>query len=237
MGIHEDPGLRNRAPVFRDRWDAGERLGRYLAGFPGLENPLVCPIPAGGIPGGIAVSRALGCPLRPLVVRKVRIPWNPEAGFGAVTWDGRVFLNEDLMGRLGLNRDQVEVAIGRSRANVRQRVKQFSAGFSYPDPAGRTCIIVDDGLASGYTMMAAAEALRTLGPRSMVIAVPTAPLSTVGRLADLAGEIICLNIRGGSSFAVADAYEDWYDLSEDEALRLLRKGIEPGRGEQEEHVE
>jgi putative phosphoribosyl transferase len=85
--------------------------------------------------------------------------------------------------------------------------------------------------------MAAAEALRTLGPRSMVIAVPTAPLSTVGRLADLAGEIICLNIRGGSSFAVADAYEDWYDLSEDEALRLLRKGIEPGRGEQEEHVE
>jgi predicted phosphoribosyltransferase len=228
--MHEDPALRDRAPVFRDRWDAGEQLGRYLAGFPGLDRPLACPIPAGGIPVGIAVSRALGCPLRPLVVRKVQIPWNTEAGFGAVTWDGQVFLNEDLLGRLGLTPGQVDASIRKAQANVRERVNRFTAGVSYPDPAGRTCIVVDDGLASGYTMTAAVEALRSLGPRSIVIAVPTGSLSAVERVAGLAGEVVCLNVRTGSSFAVADAYEDWYDLSEDEALRLLKKAMEPGTG-------
>jgi len=80
---------------------------------------------------------------------------------------------------------------------------------------------VDDGLASGYTMMAAAEAAGPLGPREIIIAVPTGSLATVKNLADRAGEVICLNVRSGSSFAVADAYQNWYDLSEEEALRLL----------------
>ncbi|HMA04811.1 MAG TPA: phosphoribosyltransferase, partial [Methanomicrobiales archaeon] len=123
--IHEDPALRDRAPVFRDRWDAGERLGAYLAGLPALEDPLVCPIPAGGVPVGVAVSRALGCPIRPLIVRKVQIPWNPEAGFGAVSWDGRVFLNRELLGQLHLTPGQVEAAIRKAQANVRERVARF----------------------------------------------------------------------------------------------------------------
>jgi putative phosphoribosyl transferase len=228
MGIHEEPALRDRAPVFRDRREAGERLGRYLSGLPGLENPLACPIPAGGIPVGVAVAGALGCSLRPLIVRKVQVPWNPEAGFGAVTWDGRVFLNEALLRRLGLGQDEVGEAVAKARASVRERVNRFTAGMSYPDPAGHTCIIVDDGLASGYTMTAAVEALMPLGPRSIVIAVPTGSLSAMERVADLADELVCLNVRTGSSFAVADAYEEWYDLSEDEALRLLGKAMEGG---------
>ena len=232
--IHEDRDLRDRLYVFRDRWDAGERLGRYLADFPGLDEPLACPIPAGGVPVGIAVSRALGCPLRPLVVRKVQIPWNPEAGFGAVTWDGRVFLNEDLLGRLRLTPEQVETAVQKARVNVRERVSLFTAGVSYPDPAGRTCIIVDDGLASGYTMTAAAGALRSLHPRGIIVAVPTGSLDSVRRVAGLVDDLVCLNIRSGYSFAVADAYGDWYDLSEDDALRLLRKTLEPGDGGRQE---
>ncbi len=226
--VRDDPALRDRAPVFRDRWDAGERLGRFLAGFPGLDDPLACPIPAGGVPVGVAVSRALGCPLRPLIVRKVQIPWNPEAGFGAVTWDGRVFLNEDLLARLGMTTAQVEAAIRKAQANVRERVARFTTGMSFPDPAGRTCLIVDDGLASGYTMTAAAEALGSLNPRKVIVAVPTGSLSSVRRVADLVPELICLNVRSGYSFAVADAYEDWYDLTEEEALGMIR---EPGMNE------
>jgi predicted phosphoribosyltransferase len=220
--IHEDPALRDRAPVFRDRQDAGERLGRYLAGFPGLEDPLVCPIPAGGVPVGIAVSRALHCPLRPLIVRKVQIPWNTEAGFGAIAWDGRVVLNEDLLGRLHLTPDQIEAAIRKAQANVRDRMTRFGFGIPVPDPAGHSCIIVDDGLASGYTMTAAIEALRGLNPRRVIVAVPTGSLATVKRVEDLVEELICLNIRTGYSFAVADAYEDWYDLMEEEAVEMLR---------------
>jgi predicted phosphoribosyltransferase len=221
--IREDPQLRDRAPVFRDREDAGRRLGAFLAGLPGLEHPLVCPIPAGGVPVGIAVSRALGCPLFPLIVRKVQIPWNPEAGFGAVTWDGRVFLNEDLVGRLHLAPDHVEAAIRKALGNVRERVTLFGSGTTSPDPSGRSCIIVDDGLASGYTMMAAAGALGSLGPRKVIVAVPTGSLAAVERVADHADELICLNIRGGYSFAVADAYEEWYDLSEKEAVGMFRE--------------
>lgn len=227
-GIHEDVALRDRAPAFRDRDDAGRQLGRYLATFPGLDDPLACPIPAGGIPVGIAVARALGCPVRPVIVRKIQIPWNTEAGFGAVTWDGRVFLNQDLVSRLHLTPDQVEAATAKARANVRERVQRFTIERPFPDPAGHSCILVDDGIASGYTMAAAYQALRSLQPRGIIIAVPTGSLAAVHRVADLVEELICLNIRGGSSFAVADAYEEWYDLSEDEALLLLRQAEEQG---------
>jgi predicted phosphoribosyltransferase len=224
--IHDDPALRDRAPVFRNREEGGEALGKSLRGFPGLENPLVCPIPAGGIPVGIPVSRALGCPLRPLIVRKVQIPWNPEAGFGAVAWNGEVFLNEDLMGRLGLTEEEVEAAIRKARGNIRERLLRFGSGIPFPDPRDHSCIIVDDGLASGYTMTAAAQALKSDKPRRVVVAVPTGSLAAVERIAHLVGEVICLNVRSGYSFAVADAYEEWYDLSEEEALCLLREATD-----------
>ena len=227
--IHEDAALRERAPVFRDRADAGRHLGRYLATFPGLDDPLACPIPAGGIPVGIAVAGVLGCPVRPVIVRKIQIPWNTEAGFGAVTWDGRVFLNKDLVSQLRLTPSQVEAAIAKARANVRERVQRFGTAGSLPNPAGRSCILVDDGLASGYTMAAACEALRPLHPRRIIIAVPTGSLSAVRRVGELAEEVICLNIRSGPSFAVADAYEEWYDLSEGDAIRMLREAGDQGR--------
>ena len=229
--IYDDPSLRDQAPVFRDRREAGERLGRYLASLPGLDTPLVCPIPAGGVPVGIAVSRALRCPLRPLVVRKVQIPWNTEAGFGAITWDGRVFLNEDLLGQLHLTPEQVEAAIGKARANVRERLLRFSTGMPFPGLVEHSCIIVDDGLASGYTMTAAAGALGSLKPLRILVAVPTGSLAAAERVADVVGEVICLNIRSGYSFAVADAYEEWYDLSEDEAVRLLMEAADEVRRE------
>ena len=232
--IHEDVALRDRAPVFRDRDVGGEQLGRYLATFPGLDEPLACPIPAGGIPVGIAVARTLGCPVRPVIVRKIQIPWNTEAGFGAVTWDGRVFLNQDLVSRLRLTPDQVEAATAKALANVREREERFNLRLRgpLPNPAGRSCIMVDDGLASGYTMAAACQALRPLNPRRIIVAVPTGSRSAVRRVAELAEEVICLNIRTGPSFAVADAYEEWYDLSEEEALRMLRgagNGVDQNR--------
>ena len=232
--IHEVIALRDRAPVFRDRDDAGRQLGGYLAKFPDLDDPLACPIPAGGIPVGIAVARALGCPVRPVIVRKIQIPWNTEAGFGAVTWDGRVFINQDLVSRLRLTPDQVETATAKALANVRERERRFNPGpgGKPPDPAGHSCILIDDGLASGSTMAAACQALRPLNPRKIVVAVPTGSLSSVRRVAALAEEVICLNIRTGPSFAVADAYHEWYDLREEEAISMLRAaGAErrPGR--------
>ena len=219
--IHEDITLHDRAPVFRNREEAGDLLAGYLLDFPGFRDPLSCPIPAGGIPVGIAVARALGCPIRPVIVRKVQVPWNTEAGFGAVAWDGRVFLNEPLLAALHLPPDQVEAAIEKARKNVGERVVNFSAGQAFPDPEGRSCILIDDGLASGYTMTAAAEALRALHPRQIIVAVPTGSLSAARKVSAIVDDVICLNVRTGPSFAVADAYEEWYDIAEKDAIRML----------------
>jgi predicted phosphoribosyltransferase len=220
--IHEDITLHDRAPVFRNREEAGDLLAGYLLDFPGFRDPLSCPIPAGGVPVGIAVARALGCPIRPVIVRKVQVPWNTEAGFGAVAWDGRVFLNEPLLATLRLSPDQVETAVEKARKNVQERVAHFSAGQAFADPEGRSCILIDDGLASGYTMTAAAEALRAFHPRQIVVAVPTGSLSAARKVSAVVDDVICLNIRTGPSFAVADAYEEWYDIAENDAIRMLR---------------
>jgi putative phosphoribosyl transferase len=233
--IHEDVALRDRAPVFRDRDDAGRQLGGYLATFPGLDKTLACPIPAGGIPVGIGVARALGCPVRPVIVRKIQIPRNTEAGFGAVSWDGHVFINQDLVSRLHLTPNQVEAATAKARANVSERELRFNPGpgGTVPDPAGHSCILVDDGLASGYTMAAACQALIPLHPGKIIVAVPTGSLSAVRRVAELAEELICLNVRTGPSFAIADAYREWYDLTEEEAIRILREAGNEGRPDRE----
>ena len=223
--IHEDVALRDRAPVFRDREEAGELLGRFLAGFPGLDDPLACPIPSGGVPIGIAVARAVGCPVRAVIVRKVQVPGNTESGFGAVAWDGRVFLNEALLDGLGLSPAQVEAAVGKAKRSVRERVERFGPGAGpAPGFGGRSCILLDDGLASGFTMAAACGALRPLGPKRIIVAVPTGSLAAVRRVALVADEVICLNIRTGPCFAVADAYEEWYDIADGDAARMLRGG-------------
>ncbi len=151
--IIEDRALRDRVGVFEDRTDAGRRLASILSSVETIEDAVICAIPAGGVPPGLEVARALKAPLRIAVVRKVQIPWNPEAGFGAVTWDGRVFLNRALMAGLDLSEAEVETAIAKARKSVEERIEKFTGGHGLePGLTGRTAILVDDGLATGYTI-------------------------------------------------------------------------------------
>ncbi|MDD1658266.1 MAG: phosphoribosyltransferase [Methanomicrobiales archaeon] len=226
--IREDPQLRDHSGIFQDREDAGRALVPFVAGIPDLKNPLISAIPAGGVGVGVPLALALRAPLHLAVVRKVQIPWNPEAGFGAVTWDGRVFLNQDLLARLGMSQEMVAEAIARTRAGIRERVEKFAAGRKGPGFRGRDAVVVDDGLASGYTMLAAVDAIRSEGPRRVLVAVPTGSQAAVHRLAESADLVLCLNIRTGSSFAVADAYREWHDLTDSEVLQQLRQAAAAG---------
>ena len=167
-------------------------------------------------------------PLDIAIVRKIQIPWNTEAGFGAIAWDGRVLLNELLVAQLGLSTEAVEQCISQTREMVRQRMQKFRGNRPFPDLNGKTVILVDDGLASGFTMLAAAESIRNQHPEKIVIAVPTASAGAIELLASSVDELVCPNIRGGPIFAVADAYENWYDLSDDEVLELLRRSEKDG---------
>jgi len=216
--IIDDPLLRDRPRVFSGRHDAGRRLGAFLLSLPPVRKPLVLAIPAGGVPVGKEIAKTLGAPLSLAIVRKVRIPGTTESGFGAVTWDGTVLINERLRDALFLSGPDVERAVSETKANVNERVARFCGGKPMPSVAGKTVILTDDGLASGFTMLAAIRSVRARGPARVVVAVPTASRSSaelVGREAD---QLVCLNIRSGRSFAVADAYEEWYDLDDREVI-------------------
>jgi predicted phosphoribosyltransferase len=226
--IREDPRLRDRPRVFQDREEAGWALAPHVSGIQDLTNPLISAIPAGGVGVGVPLALALRAPLHLAIVRKVQIPWNPEAGFGAVTWDGRVFLNRDLVAHLGMSQEMVAEAIARTRAGIRERVEKFTEGRRGPGFRGRDAVLVDDGLASGYTMLAAVDAIRSEGPRRVLVAVPTGSQSAVHRVAATADLVICLNIRSGSSYAVADAYREWHDLTDGEVQRELRRATDAG---------
>ena len=219
--ILDNPRLREQKYVFRDRHDAGRQLGSFLRTLPAIRDPLVFAIPAGGVPVGREVALVLGAPLSLAVVRKIRIPGTTESGFGAVTWDGQVLINEQLRAALGLEGQEVERAVAETRANVTERVARFTGGRTLPEMAGKTIILTDDGLASGFTMLAAVKSIRLHHPARILVAIPTASASSATLLAGQVDELICLNIRSGRTFAVADAYEEWYDLDDREVLKEM----------------
>jgi predicted phosphoribosyltransferase len=222
--IIEEPALRERLHVFRDRFQAGSLLAQKLREYCSQENVIVLAIPAGGVPVGYMVAKELGVPMDVVIVRKAQIPWNTEAGFGAVTWDEETVLNEHLVEQLGLTTEEVEESISKTKRNIQDRLRKFRGDKPMPQLRGKVVILVDDGLASGFTMLAAARSARKNMPKNTVVAVPTASLGAIELLMTEVDKIACLNIRSGSSFAVADAYENWYDLTDEEVLKILKKG-------------
>jgi predicted phosphoribosyltransferase len=219
--ILDNPRLRELRFVFADRHDAGRQLGMFLKTKLDLVDPVVFAIPAGGVPVGREVARALSAELSLAIVRKIRIPGNTESGFGAVTWDGQVLINEELRAALGLSAHEVEHAVTKTKENVRERIDRFMEHMTFPSLEGKTAIVTDDGLASGFTMLAAIQSIRQKKPSRIIAAVPTASLSAAQRIAAYVDLVISLNIRSSRMFAVADAYEHWYDLDDYEVLREL----------------
>jgi predicted phosphoribosyltransferase len=219
--ILDNPRLRERRFVFLDRHDAGRQLGTFLKTLPALRDPLVLAIPAGGVPIGREVAGALGAPLSLAIVRKIRIPGSTESGFGAVSWDGQVLINEELRDALGLFEAEVNRAIAETRENVNERIARFTGTRAVPALTGKTIILTDDGLASGFTMLAAIKSVRLKKPARIMVAVPTASATSAGLVAGHVDQLVCLNIRSSRTFAVADAYTEWYDLDDREVLEEL----------------
>lgn len=220
--ILDDIRLREQRFVFHDRHDAGQKLGTFIRTLPGITDPVVLAIPAGGVPVGTMLARALAAPLGLAIVRKIRIPGSTEAGFGAVTWDGQVLINERLRAGLGLSQRQVDSAVAATRRNVDERLGEFSSVLPMPDLFKKSIIVTDDGLASGFTMLAAIRSIRAERPHRIIVAVPTGSSSSVGLVSREADQLVCLNIRSSRYFAVAEAYERWYDLDDREVIEEIR---------------
>jgi predicted phosphoribosyltransferase len=182
---------------------------------------IVLAIPAGGVPIGHEIAAGLGLPLDMIIVRKIQLPDNSEAGFGAVGPDGKAVFNERILHTLGLSEAAVAQQVEKARASVAERNIRFRKGRPFPELKDMTVILADDGLAAGSTMTVAVQVVKAKGALRVVIAVPTAPLHTVEHLKSLVDELYCLNIRSSYPFAVASAYRTWHDVDDAEVLALL----------------
>ena len=147
--IIEEPDLREQVKVFRDRFQVGELLAEKLQEYAHQKNVIVLAIPAGGVPVGSIIAQDLAVPMDVLIVRKAQIPWNTEAGFGAVTWDGEIVLNELLVEQLGLTEEEIDEANSKTKGNIEERLQKFRENKPMPKIKDKIIILVDDGLASG----------------------------------------------------------------------------------------
>ena len=184
---------------------------------------MVLAIPNGGVPVALEVASALKAELDLIVCRKVPMLLNPEGSLGAATDDGTVILNEEAVKRIGLSRQQLEHDISRIRADIKQRSLLYKGDRPIVRVSGKTVIIIDDGLASGYTMMAAVKSVRHRQPREIVVAVPVASAIAVKRLEKLTDKVVTCTTSLAPKFYISDFYRYWYDLSDKDVIRYLKE--------------
>jgi putative phosphoribosyl transferase len=204
---------------FRDRRDAGRRLAALLMQFH-PERPTVLGIPRGGVPVAEEVAHALGAPLDVAVVRKIGAPQNPEYAIGAVAEGGVHVLSEEAMRALGLGEAQRAALIAKGEQELRTRLHRYRGARPPVDVAGRTAIVVDDGLATGRTALAAVRSLRRRGATRVVFAAPVGARQSTLELSDEADEVVCVELPR-DLWAVGHWYADFRPTSDKEVASLL----------------
>ncbi len=216
------PGRYGREGTFRDRHEAGRLLGERLAELRS-ERPVVLALPRGGVPVAAEVARALDAPLDVIVVRKLGVPFQPEVGFGAIGEGGVRLFDADLIRRARITEREVAEVEARERAELERRVRLYRGDHPPLPVAGRTVVIVDDGLATGGSARAAVQVVRAQGASRIVLAVPVAPPETVRQLQDEADQVVSL-LTPPRFVAVGLWYDDFEQTSDEEVAALLRDG-------------
>lgn len=214
---------RQAVAMFTNRVDAGQQLAEALEHFRS-SRPLILALPRGGVVVGAAVARELSCPLDVLLVKKLRAPGNPELAIGAVCEEGRAMVNEEIVRMTGADRAYVDREIAARRDEIAEQRRRYRAVKPRISPAGTTTILVDDGLATGATMIAAVQATALAGPGKLVIAVPVAP-PEVMHLMEAMKEInqsVCLLTPANFS-GVGQFYRDFTQVSDEEVMEILRE--------------
>jgi len=206
--------------MFHTRVDAGRQLARKLARYANREDVLVLGIPRGGVPVAFEVAEAIHAPLDVLLVRKLGVPGERELAMGAIASGGARILNWRLIAELGVTEKQVAETIAAQEAELQRREELYRGVRPGIPIQGRIIILVDDGIATGSSMLAAIEALRTLHPKKIVVAVPVAPTHADTDIGSVADEFICVD-QPEEFYGIGQFYRDFSQTSDDEVVRLL----------------
>jgi putative phosphoribosyl transferase len=213
-------GVSSESRRFRDRTEAGRLLGEQLREYAGRDDLIVLALPRGGVPVGYEVAKALGAPLDVFIVRKLGVPGHEELAMGAIATGGVAVLDEGLIRAVRIGRADIERVVATELRELERREARYRGGRDPPDLTGKTVILVDDGLATGSTMRAAAIAVRRCNPARIVVAVPVASPQTCDDFLDDVDEVLCV-LTPRPFHAVGLWYEDFSQLSDDEVRNLL----------------
>ena len=206
--------------VFADRADAGRRLAERLGAYAGRDDVIVLGLPRGGVPVAAEVARSLGAPLDVCVVRKLGVPGDEELALGAIATGGVLVRNERVVAELHLSDEAIAAVAAVELDELHRRERAYRGDRPPVDVAGRTVLVVDDGLATGATMRAAVRALRTRGPARVVVAVPVAAAETCRALGPDVDDVVCA-MRPTDFRSVGGWYQDFSPTSDDEVRRCV----------------
>ncbi|CCO08333.1 phosphoribosyltransferase [Desulforamulus hydrothermalis] len=207
--------------MFENRMAAGQKLAIALQET-NRPADIVIAIPRGGVVVGHQVARALGIPLDIIIPKKVGAPQNPEVAVGAVTQDGTAIYHQELLSRLGLSEKQLQPAVQKIIDEINRRTAAYRNNRPGANLAGRHVIVVDDGIATGFTILAALQSIKNSGCQSVTLAVPVAPPETVQRLAKEVDHLVCLVSRE-PFYAVGQFYLDFSQVKDDEVIAVLQQ--------------
>ena len=206
--------------LFRDRTDAGRQLAAQLLKYADAPDVLVLALPRGGVPVAYEVARALDAPLDVFVVRKLGLPGHEELAMGAIATGGVRVLNEDVVQTLRIRDEEIDAVAAAEQQELERREQFYRGDRPPPEVAGRTVILVDDGLATGSTMRAAIAALRQQHPARIIVAVPVGSPDTCGEFQEVADDVVCARTPD-PFYAVGLWYGDFAQISDEEVHALL----------------
>ena len=220
--MHDSMPGTERARQFADRYEAGRRLAGELSAYVGRRDVLVVALPRGGVPVGFEVARALKAPLDVMQVRMLGVPGHEELAMGAIASGGVRILSENVVEALRIPERVIATVAAAEAQELERRERIYRQDRRFPDVRGRTVILVDDGLATGSTMRAAAAALRALGAERLVAAVPVAPKESCDTLREVVDDVVCASTPE-RFLAVGEWYQDFAQTSDEEVSELLRR--------------
>lgn len=207
--------------MFKDRKDAGRRLAIELGKLQ-IERPIIVAVPRGGVMVGAEIAQAMHAPLDVVISRKIGTPYNPEVAIGAVTPDGKVILDQKLMQAFNLKQQDLESEISSARRELTRRLESYRQGRVTLPWKDRSIILVDDGIATGFTLLATIEYVRSQQPKRIILAVPVAPVEVAELMNAKVDDLVCL-IKAEDFYAVGQFYQNFEQNEDNEVLTALKQ--------------